>query len=261
MKQILKSLFITTILLCSGMALFAQEENYIQGKNYVQQGDESFTRGEYERAAKFYNLAKEIDNVNIGDKLKTAESCKAFLAQGDDFYFNENYDKARMCYQFILDVNPVDENVKKRFVACEKMLKARAQENQKRREESNRLIEEQSKEFVEIKTLGVAVIKSDVGTYGTWATANDLCQNLIIGGFTDWRLPTKEELISIYSQRNNLNIFNLPVYGSVPKYWTDKKDKTGGYFVDFEDGSYRSYNDRSKLKCRCVRTLPKDKTQ
>lgn len=58
--------------------------------------------------------------------------------------------------------------------------------------------------------------------------AQKRCEELRLGGFKDWRLPTKEEILSVvnYSKKNSLNIKN------------DLKDEFSNY--DWEE-SERSY--------------------
>ena len=39
--------------------------------------------------------------------------------------------------------------------------------------------------------------------YKNWNQAGKYCQNLSLGGFTNWRVPNKGELVSVY-KRNNI---------------------------------------------------------
>jgi len=45
---------------------------------------------------------------------------------------------------------------------------------------------------------GLTWTKSDNGTDVDWNQANAYCSNLRLGGYTDWRLPTIDELQGIY---------------------------------------------------------------
>ena len=44
---------------------------------------------------------------------------------------------------------------------------------------------------------GIAVQKEDIG-YGNWYDMNRLCQNSRVGEFSDWRLPTYNELVQLF---------------------------------------------------------------
>lgn len=42
----------------------------------------------------------------------------------------------------------------------------------------------------------------------SWSSANTYCNNLILYGYSDWRLPTKDELVAMYGIRNTIGGFN-----------------------------------------------------
>ena len=87
-----------------------------------------------------------------------------------------------------------------------------------------------------------------------WETAVTLAQNYDGGGFTDWRLPTKDELNLMYV---NLKMRNLGGFGS-DWYWSSTKGSTGyAYSQRFNDGSQLSYsgNMSDPGRVRAVRTF------
>jgi hypothetical protein len=70
-----------------------------------------------------------------------------------------------------------------------------------------------------------------------WNDANRACEDLIINGFNDWRMPTIEELKLIYSHlidNNLICLLSKAIENSRFKgYWSNKKaDSNGAWFLD-----------------------------
>jgi hypothetical protein len=71
---------------------------------------------------------------------------------------------------------------------------------------------------------GLVWEKSPSGTSGVWTTAISYCENLSLGGYTDWRLPNRKELLSLvnYGQSSPANWLNSQGFTNVQAsyYWS-----------------------------------------
>ncbi|MCL2649466.1 MAG: DUF1566 domain-containing protein [Candidatus Azobacteroides sp.] len=107
-------------------------------------------------------------------------------------------------------------------------------------------------DYVVLQAANIMVRKTDITPNDIdWTSANNLCKNLIVGGYTDWRLPTLAELSTIYTERITIDGF-----GSF-FYWTSTL--TNGMYckINFNNGSTNydySYNSGSS-RARAVRTI------
>ncbi|MDE6007637.1 MAG: DUF2012 domain-containing protein [Muribaculaceae bacterium] len=105
--------------------------------------------------------------------------------------------------------------------------------------------------WIEIPSAGIAVQKEDLGQ-GDWDTADAMCKNSTLGGYTDWRLPTKEELMVLYNNRNMIGGFKNQ------SYWSSSIDKGSYYYINFSNGKIDSDNWSSYyFNIRAVRTINK----
>lgn len=101
--------------------------------------------------------------------------------------------------------------------------------------------------------------KQDDGTTRAWATAGAYCEGLTLGGHSDWRLPTKKELITIvdYSVPSPGPTIN-PIFKNTKSsyYWasTTYDGNTGNaWSVNFYYGYINYGNKGNALYTRCVR--------
>lgn len=81
-------------------------------------------------------------------------------------------------------------------------------------------------------------------------TAATYCENSILAGYNDWRLPTIEELNHLYSDKKNLKHVASSYYWSST---TDENYERDAFVVYFGDGSVDSYGKRNRERLRCVR--------
>ena len=104
------------------------------------------------------------------------------------------------------------------------------------------------------------------------SSAITMCESSIVGGYDDWRLPSIEELMVVYNEREKIgglcddeiiayNVsYDVTIDRAYAPYWSSTK-KSGNsseyyYFMSFEDGTQNltSYN-YNKMFVRAVRTI------
>lgn len=88
----------------------------------------------------------------------------------------------------------------------------------------------------------VYVIYYDLGGM-SWYNACNVCENLNYAGFSDWYLPDRNELYTMYLNRDNIGGFNTTIDNG--RYWSSTGQRSYAYYVDFYDGHvdlvYNSY--------------------
>jgi len=89
----------------------------------------------------------------------------------------------------------------------------------------------------------------------TWTDAIDYCEASTLGGFTDWRLPNTNELLSIvdYSRSSSIDIIFNQDGG---EYWsstTTKESNSSAWIIYFGYGKIYSLYKGYTAKIRCVR--------
>ena len=113
-------------------------------------------------------------------------------------------------------------------------------------------------DYIILAHLGIAVQKKDVGR-GPWSSMKRLCENSVVGGYTDWRLPTIDELASLYELR--VQIGNFKTTNEDGRYWTSLVVSTvygdSYHYIDFFNGEELSGSGNALYNVRAVRTLTK----
>ncbi len=111
-------------------------------------------------------------------------------------------------------------------------------------------IKVENTEFIELTAAGIAVQNEDIGK-NDWESVNAMCDNSTLGGYTDWRLPTKDELMKLYTNRNEIKGFSNESYWSSTPY-----SAYGDYYcVSFYNGTLSSGYKSVNKSARCVRSL------
>lgn len=73
-------------------------------------------------------------------------------------------------------------------------------------------------QYVILQSAGLMVQKTNLGCTN-WISANTMCNNSTVGGFTDWHLPTLDELYVLYNNRDLIGGF-ISVPGPNNFYWS-----------------------------------------
>jgi hypothetical protein len=98
----------------------------------------------------------------------------------------------------------------------------------------------------------------DDDTGREWANALSYCNDLTLGGHSDWRLPSVKELISILDVHNIAPAIDNTVFPDTNRanYWTSTSisvDPSRAWHVNF-DWSNNYYSDKATANyVRCVR--------
>ena len=92
---------------------------------------------------------------------------------------------------------------------------------------------------------GLVAAVCDLGEY-VWDEAKFVCENLDINGYSDWLLPTKDDLQSMYT---NLHRYGIGGFESSP-YWSGTENTSLiAWYVTFGSGrAYNGYGDSSSYK-------------
>ncbi|MBO4441108.1 DUF1566 domain-containing protein [bacterium] len=96
-----------------------------------------------------------------------------------------------------------------------------------------------------------------------WDAAISYCNNLTYAGYSDWRLPTPQEFLSIFDNSkfrpaiDTTYFLDTPSYVPFSRFWSSSTyvcDTSLAWYVDFEEGSVPSVDYKGDRKqVRCVR--------
>ncbi len=121
--------------------------------------------------------------------------------------------------------------------------------NTKKRKKSN--INDTKHAYIVIPSLGIMVQKEDLGI-GSSFVGGKMCSSSQLGGYTNWRLPTVQELMFCYLNADLIGGFrtlqNQESKGTF--YWTKGNDA-----IDFRNGKISYEASRDQHNVRAVRTM------
>jgi hypothetical protein len=123
--------------------------------------------------------------------------------------------------------------------------------------------------YAKIATANIAVQRTDITeNYVNWTNSNNLCENSTLAGYTDWRLPTLDELTIMYNNQDIVGGYRKDAgsnYGdSRYYYWSSTTCGVSCYYllsmttgIQHSSSIDKGYNSSifSYYHARCVRTL------
>ena len=89
-------------------------------------------------------------------------------------------------------------------------------------------------------------VAPDPGNYMEWSAANSYCNNLSLEGMTGWKMPTRDELVQMYADRNSIGGFSTAFGGTgdnsngyfYSAYWSSTTSTSSyHYYVTFSNGT------------------------
>ncbi len=92
-------------------------------------------------------------------------------------------------------------------------------------------------------------VSNKSASVGTWKTQLSYCSNLNEGGYTNWRMPSAEELsyaIGEFGLSDSVDLWTRTVVPSQSKYWVVIRPSDGYWCGDMYDNNVDGY-------VRCVR--------
>ena len=110
--------------------------------------------------------------------------------------------------------------------------------------------------YIVLADYGLMVMRKDLGK-STWSEATNMCKQLRLGGFSDWRLPTQGELSILYNERHVIGGFETL---NNTRYWSSTSHGAGGFyacmnFTTGQMGNHLNMSNQQPLAVRCVRSL------
>ena len=96
----------------------------------------------------------------------------------------------------------------------------------------------------------IAAPSDQTTTKLNWKSANKICDNLELSGYSDWYLPSKEELNQLYLNRTVISKF------SNSWYWSSTKNSIFAWVQNFNSGTQYYYSqNKTKQYFRAVRAF------
>lgn len=107
---------------------------------------------------------------------------------------------------------------------------------------------------------GLVVSRDDAGKSG-WGTALSLCKNYTAGGFNDWSLPSKDELVKLYNNKKLIGSFKDEDYWSSSVcsncYYNEEVGESYDryWYQNFNNGKQGTGKSEENKRIRCIRYI------
>lgn len=127
-------------------------------------------------------------------------------------------------------------------------------------EKKSTLTRDDSSNIITDSTTGM-MWKDDYKVQKNWSEANAYCEDLVMGGYDDWRLPAINELESIADYTRHKPAIKIG-FDNVTShiYWsssTDVSNSNDAWYLLFENGRSYTLDKSNSYNVKCVRTEQK----
>ena len=92
------------------------------GQDYLKEANACFEIGDYECAKKNYTLFQALDGKDMSEQIQITDECMRSLNVANEYFKDEEYEKASKRYQHVLENNPKDTYAKKQYLLCKEKL-------------------------------------------------------------------------------------------------------------------------------------------
>jgi hypothetical protein len=102
--------------------------------------------------------------------------------------------------------------------------------------------------------------RETIATDKTWSEAKAAAATVTLGGFTDWRLPTRKELLTLVDDTRYNPAIDTTLFQCDPnRYWSSTVDAESpsdyAWYVDFDDGNCGLNDQGGQGRVRAVRSV------
>ena len=104
---------------------------YANGQDYLKEAVVCFEKGDYECAKKNYTLFQALDGRSMGTQIQLTDECQRIRNLADDYFKDEEYEKARDRYKLVLEKNLQDPIAQKQYDLCVEQLRLQKEQQQK----------------------------------------------------------------------------------------------------------------------------------
>lgn len=96
-------------------------------------------------------------------------------------------------------------------------------------------------------------VAPDPGNRMKWDAANSYCNNLSLEGMIDWKMPTRDELVQMYAEKDAIGGFITVGANGTTLYWSSTNAPYDHYYISFGGGTVYYPGEYDTARVRPIR--------